>query len=547
MSFAWPEVSTARKEKRKELTLHGADINERIESGGLDEHIFKLNLLNYLDISKTCLPNLSESIGKLTELMRLSLGNNQLTTLPPTIGNLSKLKLLDLSNNKLESLPEELSQLTHLETLNLSVNKLTRIPLIGKLAALAIFDVSYNELTELPDGISENHEYLTQIRAGHNKLTELPEDLSNLVRLTTLDVSENKLKDLPLQLCECPKLKEFNGKGNCIGERRLAKMVDQGQFKVMMTYLSAELQKQKEREGKSDKKSKSKKKKKGKDKDDEEIDLAKNMISVLRFPLEDESGVTVSVQVPVVTVRPYIVCCIVRHLNLKKSLNMFKHFITLQTRLHDTVCQKRQAATIATHDMKFIKGPLTYTAEFPQLLKITPLFKFKEVSAQKLMRDLVEEAEALRKEKKRNTISGIHKYLELLKGKVQYPCLRDASDQVISFPPITNSDKTKISDETTDILIEVTSSTSLDVCKNVMEELLKETLLLGIGRPDNTPPSTEPKEADTSEGAGATKPEKLILVVEQVKIVDHEGALKVLYPSRTDLTCDAFQVIRNYD
>ena len=36
------------------------------------------------------------------------------------------------------------------------------------------------------------------------------------------------------------------------------------------------------------------------------------------------------------------------------------------------------------------------------------------------------------------------RYLDLLKDKVQYPCLVDGEGHVISFPPITNSDKTKV-------------------------------------------------------------------------------------------------------
>jgi len=36
------------------------------------------------------------------------------------------------------------------------------------------------------------------------------------------------------------------------------------------------------------------------------------------------------------------------------------------------------------------------------------------------------------------------RYLELLKGKQLYPCLVDSAGVVISFPPITNSDVTKV-------------------------------------------------------------------------------------------------------
>ena len=48
--------------------------------------------------------------------------------------------------------------------------------------------------------------------------------------------------------------------------------------------------------------------------------------------------------------------------------------LCFQTKLHDGVCQKRQAATIATHDLKSVKLPLKYDAQFPQLLQVLGIF-----------------------------------------------------------------------------------------------------------------------------------------------------------------------------
>ena len=45
--------------------------------------------------------------------------------------------------------------------------------------------------------------------------------------------------------------------------------------------------------------------------------------------------------------------------------------LCFQTKLHDGVCQKRQAATIATHDLKSVKLPLKYDAQFPQVLQVS--------------------------------------------------------------------------------------------------------------------------------------------------------------------------------
>lgn len=82
-----------------------------------------------------------------------------------------------------------------------------------------------------------------------------------------------------------------------------------------------------------------------------------------------------------------------------------------------------------------------------------------------LFQQLQTEADNLRKEKKRNVYSGIHKYLYLLEGKPLFPCLLDSTEQVISFPPITNSDITKMSVNTETMLIEVTSATSYQICR----------------------------------------------------------------------------------
>lgn len=53
------------------------------------------------------------------------------------------------------------------------------------------------------------------------------------------------------------------------------------------------------------------------------------------------------------------------------------------------------------------------------VLQLTPLFKMKEVTASKLVAKLRQEAEEFRKEKKRNTLSGVHKY-EYLIGKNEF-------------------------------------------------------------------------------------------------------------------------------
>lgn len=144
-------------------------------------------------------------------------------------------------------------------------------------------------------------------------------------------------------------------------------------------------------------------------------------------------------------VRAHILCCVVQNVCLKDG--KFRKFLQIQTKLHESVCGKREKSTIATHDLeklpvneKFIR----YTAKEPDHLQIHPLGKVKKVTALKLYNDLKAEAEALRKEKKRNVYSGIHKYLYLLENKTQFTCVEDSAGNAISLPPLTNGDLTKV-------------------------------------------------------------------------------------------------------
>lgn len=47
-------------------------------------------------------------------------------------------------------------------------------------------------------------------------------------------------------------------------------------------------------------------------------------------------------------VREHFIGCILN--NLKFTEESFKKFIQLQNKLHDNICEKRNVATIATHD-----------------------------------------------------------------------------------------------------------------------------------------------------------------------------------------------------
>lgn len=146
-------------------------------------------------------------------------------------------------------------------------------------------------------------------------------------------------------------------------------------------------------------------------------------------------------------VRHFMLCCIVENVRLGDA--KFREFLQIQTKLHETVCGKREKSTIATHDLAklpTVNGNfLRYTAKDADQLRIHALGKTKVFSGIELYNELKAEADALRKQKQRNNYSGIHKYLKLLENQRQYACVEDALGNVISLPPLTNGESTKVS------------------------------------------------------------------------------------------------------
>ena len=83
----WPEVQTAKAEQRHELVLHGKDVSDRVQAAGgcVDEEVFSLVKLNFLEISEAKLQTVPETLSSLVNLTSLVLKSNQLTKVPDGI------------------------------------------------------------------------------------------------------------------------------------------------------------------------------------------------------------------------------------------------------------------------------------------------------------------------------------------------------------------------------------------------------------------------------------------------------------------------------
>lgn len=131
-----------------------------------------------------------------------------------------------------------------------------------------------------------------------------------------------------------------------------------------------------------------------------------------------------------VKIRPYIELGIAY---LKKPLDI-EDVIQFQEKLHDTYGRKRKKIAIGLHDFSKIVPPIEYKEVYQE--KFIPLDSNREMN--------IDEILASDKGKQ---------YGNLVSSP--YPMLYDSLG-VISFPPIINSERTRLKDDTNTILIDVT-------------------------------------------------------------------------------------------
>lgn len=141
--------------------------------------------------------------------------------------------------------------------------------------------------------------------------------------------------------------------------------------------------------------------------------------------------------------RPYAVAAIVRNLRLTNEIIL--QMIQLQDKIDTTFGRNRKEVAIGVYDVSKIKSPVTYTTVKPNGIKFKPLGKEGESYSE------MTPAEIMEKHPKGK------EYKHLLDGMDEYPIFIDANKEVLSLPPIINSNFTgRVTDETKDVLIECT-------------------------------------------------------------------------------------------
>ena len=144
--------------------------------------------------------------------------------------------------------------------------------------------------------------------------------------------------------------------------------------------------------------------------------------------------------------------------NITFTDDTLRGFMDLQEKLHNNICRGRKLVSMGTHDLDTVKGPFYYRALDPEHIHFVPLNREEEVNGDGMMAILKDDPK-------------LNKYLYLLDGCEKYPVMMDSNGVIMSVPPIINSQHTKMTINTKNVLLDVTGL-DLTKCEIVLNTLI---------------------------------------------------------------------------
>ncbi len=153
----------------------------------------------------------------------------------------------------------------------------------------------------------------------------------------------------------------------------------------------------------------------------------------------NKSNYVAKVDKKVTKIRPYAVAAVIKGIKLDNPI--IESLMQVQEKLHATFGRNRKKASIGVYDLNKINFPINYTTK-PNNFKFTPLEIKNELTLSQIL---------VKHPKGRD-------YAKLLDGFSDFPIWIDSNNQVLSMPPIINSEETRVTDETKDIIIDVTGT-----------------------------------------------------------------------------------------
>ena len=168
----------------------------------------------------------------------------------------------------------------------------------------------------------------------------------------------------------------------------------------------------------------------------------------------EKSGYQLLVDKSVEKVRPFCMAAIIK--GVKFTEEKIIEIMNWQERIHATLGRHRKKIALGYYVLDKIKFPVTYTTKKPEEIVFEPLDMPQKMNALQIL--------------SRHPCG--RDYGNQLEGKDKFPVYYDSNNEVLSMPPIINSNNSgKIIPGTTDVLIE---------CSGTNQELLNKVITMAL-------------------------------------------------------------------
>jgi phenylalanyl-tRNA synthetase beta chain len=139
-------------------------------------------------------------------------------------------------------------------------------------------------------------------------------------------------------------------------------------------------------------------------------------------------------------IRPYIAFAKIEGVNFNDT--KLKQIMDFQENLHWVIGRDRKKVAIGIHNANVINSPYNYIATNKNENSFIPLEEDKTMTPEEVLENIEKGS----------------KYAHLIDKFDKYPMILDKDNQILSMPPIINGELTKLSENTTNILVDVTGT-----------------------------------------------------------------------------------------
>ena len=151
------------------------------------------------------------------------------------------------------------------------------------------------------------------------------------------------------------------------------------------------------------------------------------------------SGISFTVDNALANIRPVLGAAVIRGVTFDDE--SIQSIMSLQESLHWAVGRGRSKVAIGIHDLDMVRPPFRYIAS-PRSRKFVPLDYPEEMTMDEIL---------VKHPKGRD-------YAKIVRDFPLFPLILDKDDRVLSFPPIINGERTRVTIDTKNILLDTTGT-----------------------------------------------------------------------------------------